>query len=54
MVGLKGLLSTDTGLPQREDIEKWWVEGMNDSAKWHSGSTSTGVKLWNWPIDGIE
>lgn len=53
MVGLKGLSSANTGLPQREEIEQWWVEGMNDSAKWHSSHSDIVIKPWNWPIQGM-
>jgi aminoglycoside phosphotransferase (APT) family kinase protein len=53
MVGLKGLASRDTGLPQREKIEQWWVEGMNSSAKWHSSRSDIVTKPWDWPIQGM-
>jgi hypothetical protein len=48
MVGLKGMKSSETGLPEMEDIEKWWVEGMNDSAVYHGGKG-----VWKWPIQGM-
>ena len=48
MVGLKGLSSSETGLPTVEEIEKWWVEGMNDSAQYHGRD-----RVWNWPIQGM-
>jgi hypothetical protein len=48
MVGLKGLTSSETGLPTVDEIEKWWVEGMNDSACYQG---KDGV--WKWPIQGM-
>lgn len=53
MVGLKGLNSNETGLPQREEIEQWWVEGMNSSAQWHARRSDIVTKPWNWPIQGM-
>jgi len=48
MVGLKGMSSNESGLPEMDEIEKWWVEGMNDSAIWHGGKG-----VWKWPIQGM-
>lgn len=53
MVGLKGLSSPETGLPQREEIEQWWVEGMNSSARWHASRSDIVAKPWVWPIQGM-
>jgi len=53
MVGLKGLSSEETGLPQTDEIEKWWVEGMNDSARWHSTRSDIVAREWAWPIQGM-
>ena len=52
MVGLKDASSDETGLPQREDLEKWWVEGMRAEASWH-GQRAGEVTTWNWPIPGM-
>jgi len=34
MLGLKGASSASTGLPQREELEQWWVDGMGGTWKW--------------------
>lgn len=52
MVGLKGLSSSETGLPESGEIESWWVEGMNDSAQWHNGGGCLRYP-WKWPIQGM-
>jgi len=48
MIGVKGFSSSETGLPEMDEIEKWWVEGMNDSAVYHGGKG-----VWKWPIQGM-
>ena len=62
MIGLKGVPSSESGLPQREEIEQWWVEGMNSGADWHSTRGAGGKsqrevkeeeKVWHWPIEGM-
>jgi aminoglycoside phosphotransferase (APT) family kinase protein len=34
MLGLKGLSSAQTGIPQRDELERWWVQGMGSGWKW--------------------
>ncbi|KAK4687524.1 hypothetical protein P7C73_g2601, partial [Tremellales sp. Uapishka_1] len=43
LLGLKEVPSQETGLPQRDELERWWVEGMNRN---HKG--------WQWPIPHLE
>ncbi|WWC65743.1 uncharacterized protein I303_108365 [Kwoniella dejecticola CBS 10117] len=49
LLGLKGLSSKQTGLPQREELEKWWVNGMNDGLTYHKAQGG-----WEAPIPGME
>jgi aminoglycoside phosphotransferase (APT) family kinase protein len=56
LVGLKGVPTGESGLPQREEIEGWWVQGMNDGAKWHraKGEKQGGnADDWKLPIQGM-
>lgn len=56
LVGLKGMSTTESGLPQREEIEEWWVKGMNDGARWHRarGKGEAGDSDdWRLPIQGM-
>lgn len=48
LIGLKGLPSDKTGLPLREEIEKWWVEGMNEGLK--RNGARDGRANWVLPI----
>ncbi|WWC73783.1 uncharacterized protein I206_107755 [Kwoniella pini CBS 10737] len=48
LLGLKGLSSQETGLPQREELERWWVEGMNDGLRYHHIQGG-----WEIPIPGM-
>lgn len=70
LVGLKGVGSEESGLPSREEIEGWWVEGMNEGWEWHarrkeggSGGGSAGTvgggevavkRKWTTPIKDME
>ncbi|WWD20228.1 hypothetical protein CI109_104704 [Kwoniella shandongensis] len=46
LLGLKGLSSEETGIPSREELERWWVEGMNEGGAYHGGT-----RRWEeWPI----
>ncbi|WVQ95978.1 hypothetical protein IAU59_003077 [Kwoniella sp. CBS 9459] len=55
LLGLKGLTSEQSGLPQREELERWWVHGMNQGLAYHRDKTKTQVqKDWNWPIHGMD
>ncbi|WVF68431.1 hypothetical protein IAT40_003196 [Kwoniella sp. CBS 6097] len=55
LLGLKGLSSEQSGLPQREELEKWWVEGMNEGLAYHRDKTGTSVQRgWSWPIEGMD
>lgn len=54
MIGLKGLKSEETGLPEREELERWWVEGMNMGDSWHrERNGEKGRDVWSWPITGM-
>ncbi len=46
LIGLKDEPTEKTGLPTREELEQWWVEGMNRNQ--HDPSQSN-VK-WTMPI----
>lgn len=48
-VGLGGLPSSETGIPTRDDLESWWVAGMNAGYKAHE---RTG-QLWSFPIPNM-
>ncbi|WVW87025.1 hypothetical protein I302_109081 [Kwoniella bestiolae CBS 10118] len=48
LLGLKGLSSSETGLPQREELEAWWVKGMNDGLAFHQQKDN-----WVLPIPGM-
>lgn len=57
LVGLNGVSSEESGLPQREEIEKWWVEGMNEGIDWQRQRSETGAgagsgvtQKWQWPV----
>ena len=54
LIGLKGLPSDQSGLPQREELEHWWIEGMNAGVEWHAkkGSLSSS-QTWHHPVPGI-
>lgn len=52
LVGLKGVPTSDSGLPSREEIEGWWVDGMNKGAKWH-GNKGGNKDDWKTPIQGM-
>ena len=61
MLGLKDLPSSETGLPGRDELERWWVESMNQEVRWHekdlkgdSLPQSGSVVRWNWPIQHME
>ncbi|KAK8849604.1 hypothetical protein IAR55_004939 [Kwoniella newhampshirensis] len=46
LLGMKGLTSGETGIPQGDDLERWWVEGMNEGGEYHGGT-----RRWEeWPI----
>lgn len=57
LVGLKGLPGSESGLPLNEELEQWWVQGMNDGARWHAqrqqGGTHPKVAQWAWPIQDM-
>ena len=57
LVGLKGVASSESGLPQRDELEKRWVDGMNEGARWHAGRQGgsrnrmeSRVTPWQWPV----
>ncbi|ORX37802.1 kinase-like domain-containing protein [Kockovaella imperatae] len=57
MLGLKGLSSSQTGLPSRDELESWWVEGMNSERRWHAspmGNAEDCAPQWSWPIQHID
>ncbi|OCF34298.1 phosphotransferase enzyme family protein [Kwoniella heveanensis CBS 569] len=57
LLGLKGLSSEQSGLPQREELEKWWVEGMNEGLAYHRDKTKDEAQVqrdWLWPIQGMD
>lgn len=65
LVGLHGLSTQESGLPEVGEIEGWWVEAMNDGVRWHAermmngGETSGrggqgGVVQWQTPIAGMD
>ncbi|GFZ49985.1 hypothetical protein JCM24511_07738 [Saitozyma sp. JCM 24511] len=59
MIGLKGLRAEESGLPLREELERWWVDGMNEGVRWHARRAGGGVetdkgdRMWTWPIAGM-
>jgi hypothetical protein len=59
MIGLKGLRAEESGLPLREELEGWWVDGMNEGVRWHASRAGgeverdKGDKAWTWPIAGM-
>lgn len=52
-MGLKGLSSEESGLPSREELEGWWVEGMNETIEWQQRRAGTEGKTWSSPIYGM-
>lgn len=50
LLGLKGVSSEETGIPQREELEKWWVDGMIRGSEYHRNKQA----VWKWPISGME
>ncbi|CAK9781003.1 APH-domain-containing protein [Cutaneotrichosporon oleaginosum] len=59
MIGLKGLPSSETGIPQVQQFEQWWVEEMNKGYAWHAAHSPSmrGKKApapWTHPIAGLE
>lgn len=63
LVGLHGLSSEQTGLPDVKGIEGWWVRDMNAGVKWHASRQArdagsqekAGGKIVQWqaPISGM-
>ena len=56
LVGLQGLSSEQTGLPMKDELERWWVEGMNDNTTFHAwqlGHSSRTEDRWQQPISGM-
>ena len=63
LVGLHGLSSDQTGLPDVKEIEGWWVRDMNAGVKWHAqrqardagDKEKAGGKVVQWqaPISGM-
>ena len=54
--GLNGVSSEESGLPQREQLERWWVEGMNEGVGWQQQRSGGGLGVsqkWQWPISGM-
>lgn len=57
--GLLGLKSTQTGIPERDELERWWVEGMNRETAWQRSHSSPPVDGrtqktdWTFPIPGM-
>ncbi len=59
MIGLKGLPSSTTGIPQVGEIERWWADEMNKGSAWHAQNSPSmkGKKApapWSHPIAGLE
>ncbi|EIW71601.1 hypothetical protein TREMEDRAFT_28172 [Tremella mesenterica DSM 1558] len=57
LIGLEGLSTQESGLPQRENIERWWVEGMNKYSVEQArvrGEDVAQESLWEWPIPFME
>lgn len=52
LIGLKGLSTAQSGVPQREELEQWWADGMNAEATRHTGDAS--ALLWTTPIQHME
>ncbi|GMK59819.1 hypothetical protein CspeluHIS016_0900360 [Cutaneotrichosporon spelunceum] len=48
-MGLGGLPSSETGIPTRDDLEAWWVEGINVAYAAHA---RTGTQ-WAYPIPNM-
>jgi hypothetical protein len=57
-LGLKGVPSSVTGIPQAQQIEQWWVHDMNVgnlfNAHFHPNSSAGNREPWQWPIPGFE
>jgi len=53
LVGLKGLPSSETGMPTRDQIETWWVDGMNKSLEWHAKESGERMDRWSLPINNM-
>ncbi|ORY34811.1 kinase-like domain-containing protein [Naematelia encephala] len=49
MIGLKGLSTAQSGLPEVQQLEQWWIQGMNNGI----GSSSSLTSTWEWPIHGM-
>ncbi|BEI84031.1 hypothetical protein CcaverHIS002_0406350 [Cutaneotrichosporon cavernicola] len=60
MIGLKGLPSSETGIPQVSQLERWWVDEMNAGYKWHAAHSpsmkgkASSPAPWSYPIAGLE
>lgn len=50
LVGLKGMSTAQSGLPTREEVEGWWVQGMNDGARWHKKRESGAGNSDDWKL----
>nr|ODN91085.1 phosphotransferase enzyme family protein [Cryptococcus depauperatus CBS 7841] len=53
LLGLKDVSSIETGIPQKEELETWWVQAMNEGYEYHNSQKLQGY-MWEWPIQGIE
>lgn len=57
-LGLKGLSSAETGIPQGAQLEQWWVHDMNVGNLFqahHFPNSGAGSREpWQWPVPGFE
>ena len=54
LIGLKGLTTAQSGVPEREELEKWWVDGMNVETRRHNAKASIQGTVWTVPIPHME
>jgi aminoglycoside phosphotransferase (APT) family kinase protein len=57
-LGLQGIPSTQTGIPQGPQLEQWWVHDMNIGNLFNAhvfpASSAGQREPWQWPIPGFE
>jgi hypothetical protein len=49
-IGLKGLTTAQSGVPERDELERWWVDGMNAETRWHEDMGHQTASSWTVPI----
>ena len=59
LLGLKDVPTSETGLPQRVELESWWTQGMRAGTEWHGQRSSLpprpdlDVAGWEWALQHL-